>query len=34
VLLRGHRLLVLDIQDGRIATIHVSADPAVLAAFA
>ncbi len=34
VLLRGHRLLVLDVSDGAIATIHAYADPAVLAAFA
>jgi RNA polymerase sigma-70 factor (ECF subfamily) len=33
VLLRGHRLLVLDIAGDRIAAIHAYADPAVLAAF-
>jgi RNA polymerase sigma-70 factor (ECF subfamily) len=34
VLLRNHRLLVLDIEDDRIVAIHAFADPAVLAAFA
>lgn len=33
VLLRGHRLLVLRVADGRVAEIDVYADPAVLAAF-
>ncbi|WP_028057652.1 sigma-70 family RNA polymerase sigma factor [Candidatus Solirubrobacter pratensis] len=33
VILRGHRLLVLDVEGDRIAAIHAYRDPAVLAAF-